>query len=69
MKYWTEGSVYCDCGSYVVTTDATRKVNREREIRRRDNPPFHNQEGRGAEVLVMVDLKSNELIEKAHKMR
>ena len=28
MKYWTEGLVYCDCGT--CPTDATRKLNRER---------------------------------------
>ena len=30
LTYWTEGIVYCDCGTCLVPTDLTRKLNRER---------------------------------------
>ena len=29
LKYWTEGTVHCDCGTWLVPTDLTRKWNRE----------------------------------------
>ena len=46
VTYWTEGIVYCACGTCLVPTDATRKLNREGEIRHIDSPSLHNQEGR-----------------------
>ena len=30
LKYCTEGTVHCDCGTWLVPTDLTRKWNRER---------------------------------------
>ena len=30
VKYWTEGMAYCDSGTWLVPTDSTRKLNRER---------------------------------------